>query len=206
MNTTDFKKFVLKIYKKTLLISIIFSILFWIFSFTFPKSYITEGTFILTPNFEYSKNESQKSIYNYDGYYLDQVSQGYSKTIIGLIETPEFKKKISEELRIENSVKELFSLNLSTNFKEIAPRVLVLTVKSTSKENSEKMFSIYEKQILYFSDRYNSDKVFKLERLDNFVNTFENSFPNYLYFISTFFLSFTAIILFFYLKEIKDVK
>ena len=206
MNTTDFKKFVLKIYKKTLLISIIFSLFFWIFSFTFPKSYITEGTFILIPNFEYSKNESQKSIYNYDGYYLDQVSQGYSKTIIGLIETPEFKKKISEELRIENSVKELFSLNLSTNFKEIAPRVLVLTVKSTSKENSEKMFSIYEKQILYFSDRYNSDKVFKLERLDNFVNTFENSFPNYLYFISTFFLIFTAIILFFYLKEIKDVK
>lgn len=206
MNTSEFKNFIYKHLKKFLLISSLLSIIFSFVSSTFPKSYVTEGTFVIIPNFKYSKNDNQKNIYNYDGYYLDQISQGYSKTIIGLIETPEFKKKISEDLNLEVSIKNLFNLNLTTNFKEIAPRVLVLSVKSNTKENSEKMFRVYEKQILYFSDKYNSEKVFKIERLDNIINTFENSISIYVYFVSSFFTIFSILFLFYFLKENKDVK
>ena len=206
MSINDFKKFISKYYKKILPISLVVSILFGLVSLTFPKSFVSEGTFVLIPNFENTKNSNQNNIYNYDGYYLDQISQSYSKTITGLIETPEFKKKVSNELGSEISYKNLFLLNLTTNFKEIAPRVLVLNVKSNSQERSEKMFSVYEKHLLIFAEKYNSQKVFKLERLDNFTNTFENSIPTYLYFFTSFFLTISVLILFYFLKETKNVR
>lgn len=187
MTIKEFRIFIKQIYKRVLLLSFSLALIVSLFSYLLPKSFISEGTFILIPNLQNSKNENIKNIYNYDGYYLDQISQSYSKTILGLIETPEFKKKISDDNGIENNYKSLFLLNFNSNFKEIAPRVLVLNVKSNSYENSEKMFKTYEKNILYFADRYNSEKVFKLERLDKTINTFENTVSVYVYFITTFF-------------------
>lgn len=201
MTIKDFQKFLKINYKRILLVSFLFSLLISFVSSYFPKSYVTEGTFILIPNFQNSKNESPKNIYNFDGYYLDQISQSYSKTILGLIETPEFKKKVSQELKLENNSKNFFLLNLNTNFKEIAPRVLVLNVKSDTKEDSTNMFVFYEKHILLFSEKYNSEKVFRLERLDTEINTFENTPSTLIYFISSFFLAIFSTVSVLYLKD-----
>lgn len=175
MNFSDFFLLLKKNLNTLLIGSLLFSLIsIGVFSI-FPKSFITEGTFILKPNFEEYQNDKKtekNSLYNYDGYYLDQISQSYTKTIIGLIETPEFKKKI---LSNEGNLESLLKINLQTNFKEIAPRVLVLSVKSSSFENSKELFNMYEKEILFYSEKYNSEKVFKLERLDSFTNTYENS-------------------------------
>ncbi len=203
MNTAEFKKLLIKNWKRNLIISFLAGIIFLSFSFVLPKSFITEGTFILIPNFE-SNSKGGANVYDYDGYYLDQISQSYSKTIVGLIETPEFKKKISEELGKNITFQDLFILNLSTNFKEIVPRVLVLSVKSNTKENSEKMFLTYEKEILFYAEKYNSQKVFKLERLDTVTNSFENSVSPFIYFFVSFFFCLSILFLFNYVKETKN--
>lgn len=197
----DFRQLFSKNIKKNLIISVIVAFFFSLLSLYFPKSFVTEGTFILIPNFQSSKNIDNKNIYNYDGYYLDQISQSYSKTILGLIETPEFKKKISIDLKSENNLRSNFLLNLNTNFREIAPRVLVLNVKADSIQNAEKMFAVYEKNILVFAEKYNSEKVFRLERLDRETNSFENTVSPIIYFIIAFFFTSFILISINFIKE-----
>lgn len=206
MNVNDFKRVLYNNFQKLILFTCIGGISLGVASSLFPKSFISEGSFILLPIFS-DVSKSSSTQYNYDGYYIDQITQSYSKTIIGIIDTPEFKKRTSDSLNIEVNFINLFSFNLNNNFKEIAPRILVLTVKDTSKSLVEKKFEIFSTEIINYSNKYNKENKFKLERLDNFVFTYENTNSNYFFYLVGSFLSFSIYLTFLYLKTyLKDIK
>ena len=92
---------------------------------------------------------------------------------------------------------------MNTNFKETAPRILVLSVKDTSSSLVEKKFDIYSSEILNYANKYNTEKKFKLERLDNFVFTYENTRSIYFYSLIGAFLGFSICLIFYYLKGTK---
>lgn len=202
MNIKEFKQILNKNFQKLILFTVLGGITLGLISSFFPKSFISEGSFILLPVF----NGNDKNIsnqYNYDGYYIDQITQSYSKTILGIIDTPEFKKRVSDSLNIEPNFINLFSFNLNTNFKETAPRILVLSVKENSSSTAEKKFDIYSSEILNYANKYNTDKKFKLERLDNFVFTYENTKSIYFYSLIGAFLGFSICLIFYILKGTK---
>ena len=202
MNIKEFKQILIKNFQKLIIFTVLGGIALGLLSTVFPKSFISEGSFILLPVF----NDDDKNIsnqYNYDGYYIDQITQSYSKTILGIIDTPEFKKRVSDSLKIEPNFINLFSFNLNTNFKETAPRILVLSVKDTSSSLVEKKFDIYSSEILNYANKYNTEKKFKLERLDNFVFTYENTRSIYFYSLIGAFLGFSICLIFYYLKGTK---
>jgi len=204
MNFHEFKNLIKSNIKKLTLFPFVAGILVFLIALNFPKSFVTEGTFIIMPNFPSVKESYQEDKYDYDGYYIDQISQSYSKTVTGIIETPEFKKIISEKIKSDSNFEDLIQLSFKTNFKEIAPRVLVLSVKANSKQLSEGMFLVYEKEILNISKEFTSNKIFKLERLGNFTNTYENSISVFIYFFISYFVTFFLMVVFYYLKENKN--
>ena len=202
MSSYEFKQILKKNYQKLVLFTILGGFILGLISSFFPKSFVAEGSFILLPVFNVSEKNTNNQ-YNYDGYYIDQITQSYSKTILGIIDTPEFKKRISDSLKIEANFINLFAFNLNTNFKETAPRILVLSVKENSSSAAEKKFDIYSSEILNYANKYNTDKKFKLERLDNFVFTYENTKSIYFYSLIGAFTTFSCCLTFYYLKGAK---
>jgi len=202
MSTYEFKQILKKNYQKLVLFTFLGGFTLGLISSFFPKSFVAEGSFILLPIYSVSEKNTNNQ-YNYDGYYIDQITQSYSKTILGIIDTPEFKKRISDSLKIEANFINLFAFNLNTNFKETAPRILVLSVKENSSSAAEKKFDIYSAEILNYANKYNTDKKFKLERLDNFVFTYENTRSIYFYSLIGALLTFSICLTFFYLKGAK---
>ena len=202
MSTYEFNQILKKNYQKLVLFTFLGGFTLGLISSFFPKSFVAEGSFILLPIYSVSEKNTNNQ-YNYDGYYIDQITQSYSKTILGIIDTPEFKKRISDSLKIEANFINLFAFNLNTNFKETAPRILVLSVKENSSSAAEKKFDIYSAEILNYANKYNTDKKFKLERLDNFVFTYENTRSIYFYSLIGALLTFSICLTFFYLKGAK---
>jgi hypothetical protein len=202
MSTYEFEQILKKNYQKLVLFTFLGGFTLALISSFFPKSFVAEGSFILLPIYSVSEKNTNNQ-YNYDGYYIDQITQSYSKTILGIIDTPEFKKKISDSLKIEANFINLFAFNLNTNFKETAPRILVLSVKENSSSAAENKFDIYSAEILNYANKYNTDKKFKLERLDNFIFTYENTRSIYFYSLIGAFIGFSCCLTFYYLKGAK---
>jgi len=202
MTFKDFKIILKNNLKNLILIPLSVSLIFFLISLNFPKSYITEGTFIIVPNIQKDLDRGLK--YNYDGYYIDQISQGYSKTVIGLIETPEFKKVISEKISIDSNLQDLILLNFKSNFKEVAPRILVLSIKANSKSLSENMFKVYENELLNISNKLAPNNIFKIERLGNFTSSYDNSISVFIYLFVSYFFTLSIMLIIYYLKGVNN--
>lgn len=199
MTFTDLKKLFLREKNKILLFGLIFSVLSSFFKLLIPESFVTQGTFILTPHLtEFSESNN----YNYDGYYLDQVASSYSKTVTGLIDTPEFKLSITED-SLQNNRINLFNLSMGASFKEISPRLLVLSVHSNSFNNSKERFDLYEKELLNIIDSF-SDRKFELSRISDSELTYNNSLNFWFYPLIGFLFGSFFYLTIIFLKETKN--
>lgn len=194
MDIVDFTNFFKKYLSIFLISGILVSLIGVLIFFITGENFVTQGSFLLRPavSGKISKEEIQA---------LDELSSSYTKTVIGLFESPEVKNKVIENLTQDTNFQNLFLLNFKTNVKEISPRLVVLTVVGGSEEESKRVFYAYEREILEITKNLRDIQLFGLERLSDFPLTTKSEKNLVLYFVTGYLIGFFSSLIILFVRK-----
>jgi len=97
--------------------------------FLIPDKFVAKGTFYISRTPEEKEKE-----YTYSGYYGQQTSIMYSKTIRGILEDTSFRAKVLEQLKIPFTDKDLRKLKNKTRIKDEGPQLVAVEIKDNSQK------------------------------------------------------------------------
>lgn len=177
--------------KKNIVIKfILVTITFFLLAFyIYPEKYITEGTLFVYPSISV-KQETEVSN-----------EMNFSRNIIGISESPEFKKLASQRVVLNNG---FLNFDPSIKIKEITPNLVSLSVYGFSSKESIEKFSLYKASIIEFSNNLKKgSSQFDIVSISNDPVSYKVERNIILYLliglISGFFLS----VIYLYIKENK---
>uniref|UniRef100_A0A7C4TR55 Polysaccharide chain length determinant N-terminal domain-containing protein n=1 Tax=candidate division WWE3 bacterium TaxID=2053526 RepID=A0A7C4TR55_UNCKA len=93
--------------------------------YTLPVNYYAVGTLFVSHDSEFN----QKADFTYEGYYAQQTAKNYTKTLIGILESPDVRKKALEKIGAVVNEKSLRQAKRQVTVKEPAPQLVSVVVK-----------------------------------------------------------------------------
>jgi capsular polysaccharide biosynthesis protein len=157
--------------------------------FITPDTYVTEGTLYIYP----INNFKQKQEVSLD--------MNFSRNVIGLSESPEFRRKVSN-----SDLNFIPFIGISTGFKlkEVTPNLVSVSVKDYSKEGSFTKYQKYIMDLTSFSESLKKGtSSFEISPLEADPVTYKTSKNIYLNLILGAVLGFFVGIFYYYFKKGK---
>lgn len=186
---------IIKQNKKNFQFSILFGIFISIFLFyILPKNFISEGTIFIYP----VKNTVQKQ---------EVVSDmNFSRNIIGLSESPEFRKKYLEKIGSEVTFIPLIGFTSGLKIKEVTPNLVTISVSSSEKDNSLTKYEIIKNLLFDYSSKLNvGNATFEIKTLEDSPLSYEVNRNIFQFLFSGVSLSFFVTFLFIYFRKKKNI-
>lgn len=162
---------------------------FLLLFFITPDTYVTEGTLYIYP----INNFKQKQEVSLD--------MNFSRNVIGLSESPEFRRKVSN-----SDLNFIPFIGISTGFKlkEVTPNLVSVSVKDYSKEGSFTKYQKYIMDLTSFSESLKKGtSSFEISPLEADPVTYKTSKNIYLNLILGAVLGFFVGIFYYYFKKGK---
>jgi len=120
--------------------------------FLIPNKFIAKGTFYISRIPEKKDEE-----YTYSGYYGQQTSITYSKTIRGILEDASFQARVLEQLKIPFTAKDLKKLKNKTRIKDGGPQLIAVEVKDRSQETALEIWETVDENLRKTSTEINKN-------------------------------------------------
>jgi capsular polysaccharide biosynthesis protein len=194
-----FKDFFIKkltIFLITGIFSGIFGIAIYFYS---SETYNTQGTFLVMPDLGFSiTSEDYRS--------QDELSKSYTGTIVGILNAPEIRNNVQKAISREGKSSNTLILSIKTSVKEIAPRLIVLTVSSDTFENSEKLFIEYETELLKTISSLKTQELFTVTRISEDLVTTKVEKNIIVYFFIGYIVGFFSSLIYYFLKDFSYEK
>lgn len=143
----------------SLLIGLVSSVILYYF---LPKNFVTEGTLFVYPvNSNIQKEEVTSDL-------------NFARNLIGLSESPEFRKKFNENLGVEVSYIPLIGVSYGLKIKEVTPNLVTISVSGSDLDFSKNKFQKYRDLIMEYSQKINKGNArFEISSLEENPLTYE---------------------------------
>lgn len=164
-----------------------FTILFLFIYFITPETYITEGTLYIYP----INNTNQKQDVSSD--------MNFSRNIIGISESPEFRRKISKL-----NVNFIPFVGISTGYKlkEVTPNLISFSIRDYSESSAISKYQQYISDLKSFSENLKKGNTsFEIQSVEADPVTYKLSKNIFLYLVLGSLLGFFSGIFYFYFKK-----
>ncbi len=120
--------------------------------YAIPSKYISSGSFYIKRGVNL-----EKEYFTYEGYYAQQTALAYTNSVAALIESPDIKKKVLEEMKIPVNEESLRKLNKIVRVKKTGPQIILVTVKDKDYDTSAKMWNKLAESLINKTNEINKN-------------------------------------------------
>ena len=120
--------------------------------YNIPPKYISSGSFYIKRGVN-----PEKEYFTYEGYYAQQTALAYTNSVVALIESPDIKKKVLEEMKIPVNEENLRKLNRVVRVKKTGPQIILVTVKDENYDTSTKMWGKLAESLISKTNEINKN-------------------------------------------------
>lgn len=128
----------LKKYKKALIVSGIIGGLTGVVIYFLPQRYSVEGSFFIG-----RESETSNQFFTYEGYYSQSNAALFTDTVIALIESPDMKKALLDELKLPVTSENLRKIDKYISVKRPGAHLATLTVRSYNKDEATYLWNTF---------------------------------------------------------------
>ncbi len=124
MELKDFIKVLSKSFKASLTLGLVFAAIALVFAFMVPNKYKASANLFVTRQAE----QPNDNYFTYEGYYAGQTAEKYTDTVIGLLKSPEMKRKALEVLGKPFTNTDVISLERNIVVKRTGPQLIYFSI------------------------------------------------------------------------------